>query len=77
MLIHISRLKGVQTYIKDVIAEEFASYTDSILYDQYSPIIDELKFIYDHEITKTTEEWDNSIKTFEWNTVLKEIKKAL
>ncbi|OAZ58777.1 hypothetical protein SRCM100169_03795 [Bacillus siamensis] len=77
MLIHISRLKGVQTYIKDVIAEEFAAYTDSILYDQNSPIIDELKFIYEHEITKTTEEWDNSIKAFEWNTVLKEIKKSI
>ncbi|MBY8911931.1 Z1 domain-containing protein [Bacillus sp. YC2] len=77
MLIHISRLKGVQSYIKDVIANEFALYADSILYDPNSPILDELKLIYDQDITKTSAEWDINTKTFEWNTVLKEIKQNI
>jgi len=77
MLIHLSRLKGVQNQVRDVIAKEFENVKDSILNDNKSLEIIKMKRIFNNEINPTSSEWDNNIELFSWKEVLSEIKKVI
>lgn len=76
MLIHISRLKGVQTHAKEVINNEFNSIKESILHDSNSETTLQMKGIYEEDISQTSISWDKTLKIFDWHTVLEEVKRS-
>jgi hypothetical protein len=74
MLIHTSRFKNVQSNIKDEVAKEFESISQSILYKKYSNTYDEIKNIYFKDYQKTSSAWPEIFPEFKWKQIYSELR---
>ncbi|WP_409294057.1 Z1 domain-containing protein [Peribacillus sp. SCS-26] len=77
MLIHTSRLKDVQSTIKDEVENAFDSISKQLLYNAESKVNAELKALYEEDFLVTSKAWEDKLPEFTWAEVYSEIKEAV